>query len=140
MFAVDGMVWHCTDGSMRQAEAHPCAPGALDACMACHTACVLAAAGSNPQAAVAAEARLLWQKAPLTRELLRGLTAHAWAHGPPACSEGAQRAAKLAALRVQAAAAVHELLEPERTLPLAKGSCLSLQMVVYNNSMVGTSA
>ena len=89
--------------------------------MACHTACVLAAAGNSRQAA-AAEARALWQRAPLTKELLKGLTAHPWAHPPPACSEGTQCAAKLAALRVQAAAAVHGLVDADRTLPLAKGA------------------
>ena len=94
-------------------------PGVLDAFLACHVAALLGGTGSS-FAATAEAARSVWQAAPLSKDAIKGLTAHCWLPCAADVAEG-QLQAKLAAVRVQAALYVCDLGGADKRSPFAKG-------------------
>jgi hypothetical protein len=120
-FATDGLpdINENAHFSMRNARSTAHA-GALDAYFACQAAIVL---DRDRQHSHTEALRALWQRAPFSKELLKGLTARAWSAPASPGSQGKSAlSVKRAALRVQAALAAYNMLEGDRILPFAKGA------------------
>lgn len=90
---------------------------ALDAYFASQTACLLASSPLSTSEVV----RTVWQRAPLTKEIAKGIFAWPWTATAMNMKPEQLQQAKLAAIRVQLAFLAYHLIEGDRSLPFAKG-------------------
>lgn len=107
---------------VKMLKACHCFTVGLDASFASQTACLLA----SPSSSTSEEVRATWQRAPLTKEAAKGITAWPWTATAVNMKPEQLQQAKLAAIRVQLALLAYHLIEGDRSLPFVKGMHLYL--------------